>query len=110
MWETVASSCASARQCDPVPRQYLTTSPVRDQQAIDISAPRLPNPFYPAAFPVRRFRAPTRLEPNCCGPILISPASARDSKPGLLLVSLDADAFREAFRKGYTLEPVLDVV
>jgi len=35
------------RQLDPVPRQYLSTSPVRDQATIDYLAAAVRNPFYP---------------------------------------------------------------
>lgn len=35
------------RQFNPVPRQYLSTSPVRDQRAIDFLAAAFPNPFFP---------------------------------------------------------------
>jgi hypothetical protein len=35
------------RQYDPVPRQYLSTLPVRDQATIDYLAAQVPNPFYP---------------------------------------------------------------
>lgn len=36
-----------SRQLDPVPRQYYSTSPVRDQAAIDFLSTQVPNPFYP---------------------------------------------------------------
>jgi len=35
------------RQYDPVPRRYLSTSPVRDQATIDYLAAQVRNPFYP---------------------------------------------------------------
>ncbi|MEK7404753.1 MAG: TonB-dependent receptor, partial [Acidobacteriota bacterium] len=35
------------RQLSPVPRQYWSTSPVRDQATIDYLAAQVPNPFYP---------------------------------------------------------------
>jgi hypothetical protein len=36
-----------ARQADPIPRSYLSTSPVRDQVVIDYLSAVVPNPFYP---------------------------------------------------------------
>ncbi|MEK7403469.1 MAG: TonB-dependent receptor [Acidobacteriota bacterium] len=35
------------RQYDPVPREYLSTSPVRDQRTIDFLNAAVTNPFYP---------------------------------------------------------------
>jgi hypothetical protein len=35
------------RQADRVPREYYSTSPVRDQVTIDFLAAQVPNPFYP---------------------------------------------------------------
>lgn len=37
----------TSRQADPVPRQYLSTLPVRDQATIDYLGAQVPNPFYP---------------------------------------------------------------
>ncbi len=36
-----------SRQANPIPREYLSTSPVRDQPAIDYLSAAVPNPFYP---------------------------------------------------------------
>jgi hypothetical protein len=36
-----------SRQFDPVPRQYYSTSPVRDQPVIDLLSAQVRNPFYP---------------------------------------------------------------
>jgi hypothetical protein len=41
------SDLRSNRQLNPVPRQYLSTSPVRDQATIDFLSTQVPNPFYP---------------------------------------------------------------
>jgi len=41
------SDLRTGRQLDPVPRQYYSTSPVRDQAAIDFLSTQVPNPFYP---------------------------------------------------------------
>ncbi|MPZ19770.1 MAG: hypothetical protein GEV06_17905 [Luteitalea sp.] len=35
------------RELNPIPREYLSTSPTRDQEAIDFLNERFPNPFYP---------------------------------------------------------------
>jgi hypothetical protein len=35
------------RQADPIPRQYLSTLPVRDQQTINALSAQVTNPFYP---------------------------------------------------------------
>lgn len=35
------------RDLNPTPRQYFSTSPVRDQAAIDFLSAQVPNPFYP---------------------------------------------------------------
>lgn len=37
----------ATRNLDNVPRQYLSTSPVRDQTTINLLTAQLPNPFYP---------------------------------------------------------------
>jgi hypothetical protein len=37
----------ATRQYDPVPRQYQSTSPVRDQPVIDLLTAQVNNPFYP---------------------------------------------------------------
>ena len=37
----------SNRQIDGTPRQYLSTSPVRDQATINLLSAQVPNPFYP---------------------------------------------------------------
>lgn len=36
-----------ARDLNPIPNEYLSTSPVRDQAAIDFLGAQVPNPFYP---------------------------------------------------------------
>jgi len=41
------SNLRSNRQLNPIPRQYLSTSPVRDQAVIDFLSAQVPNPFYP---------------------------------------------------------------
>ncbi|MEK7406186.1 MAG: hypothetical protein AAB225_13860 [Acidobacteriota bacterium] len=41
------SDLRSSRQLDAIPRQYLSTSPVRDQATIDLLSAQVPNPFYP---------------------------------------------------------------
>ena len=41
------SDLRSNRQLDAIPRQYMSTSPVRDQAAIDFLSAQVPNPFYP---------------------------------------------------------------
>jgi hypothetical protein len=35
------------RELNPIPREYLSTSQVRDQESIDFLNERVPNPFYP---------------------------------------------------------------
>lgn len=42
------SDLRTSRQLDIVPRQYNSTSPVRDQAAIDFLSAQVPNPFYPS--------------------------------------------------------------
>ncbi|MCC6265141.1 MAG: TonB-dependent receptor [Bryobacterales bacterium] len=37
----------ASRQANPIPREYLSTSPVRDQPTIDYLSAATPNPFYP---------------------------------------------------------------
>lgn len=37
---------ASSRELNPVPREYLSTSPVRDQAVIDFLSAQVKNPFY----------------------------------------------------------------
>lgn len=44
---SVGSDFGINRQMNPVPRQYLSTSPVRDQAAIDYLGARFRNPFSP---------------------------------------------------------------
>ncbi len=44
---TGASRLDITRQIDPVPAQYLSTSPVRDQPVINFLTAAVPNPFYP---------------------------------------------------------------
>ena len=41
------SDLRSNRQINPIPRQYMSTSGVRDQPAIDFLSAQVPNPFYP---------------------------------------------------------------
>ncbi|MCZ2155468.1 MAG: TonB-dependent receptor [Bryobacterales bacterium] len=41
------SDLRTSRQFNPVPRQYYSTSPVRDQAAIDFLSAQVKNPFYP---------------------------------------------------------------
>ena len=36
----------TTRQLDAIPRQYYSTSPERDQAAIDFQSTNVPNPFY----------------------------------------------------------------
>jgi hypothetical protein len=36
----------ASRQLDPIPRQYLSTSPVRDNATINLLTSQVPNPFY----------------------------------------------------------------
>ncbi|HUS08103.1 MAG TPA: carboxypeptidase regulatory-like domain-containing protein [Bryobacteraceae bacterium] len=43
----VGSNLRTSRQLDPIPRQYLSSSPVRDQAAIDFLSTQVANPFYP---------------------------------------------------------------
>jgi hypothetical protein len=41
------SDLRSNRQLNPIPRQYMSTSAVRDLPAIDFLSAQVPNPFYP---------------------------------------------------------------
>ena len=44
---TAASRLDMTRQWDPTPRQYLSTSPVRDSAVVNMLTAQVANPFYP---------------------------------------------------------------
>ena len=47
MWGIGAPGCGPRQDLDPVPRQYLSTLPARDQTTINFLGAQVPNPFYP---------------------------------------------------------------
>lgn len=91
----------SNRQFDPVPRQYLSTSPLRDQPAIDLLTAQVANPFYPL-LPRTNLSGTTVARSQVLRPFPQFTSITSDTNEGYARYHSMQTRFEKRFSRGFT--------
>ena len=90
------------RQLTPIPRQYYSTSGVRDQQAIDYLSAAVPNPFFPL-LPGTSLSGANTTRGQLLRPYPHFTSISADEQQGYSWYHSMQTRFEKRFAKGYTL-------
>jgi len=96
------SDLRTSRQLDPIPRQYLSTSPVRDQPTIDLLSAQVPNPFYPL-LPKTSLSGSTVSRSQLLRPYPQFTSVTRDTNEGYSRYNALQTRFEKRIAAGYTV-------
>jgi hypothetical protein len=91
-----------ASQADPTPRSFYSTSPVRDQAAIDYLSAAVPNPFYPL-LPGTGLSGTNTTRGQLLRPYPHFTGITRDTQQGYSWYHSMQTRFEKRFATGYTL-------
>ena len=91
-----------SRQTNPIPREYLSTSPVRDQAAIDYLSAAVPNPFYPL-LPGTGLSGTNTTRGQLLRPYPHFTGVSRDTQQGYSWYHSMQTRFEKRFAAGYTV-------